>query len=93
MSKVPVANYETIMKPVTKYQTGVKLRFLAGDVLWLLSTPNKLKALPEFLKFKDDNPGYAILSLDDPKPMIGFILDNVLSLIRKEGREHAFGRG
>ena len=81
------------VEPVITYKTGVKLRFLAGDILWFLSTPDKLKALPEFIKFKDDNMGYAILSLDDPKPMIGFLLDNFLSLIRKEGREHAFGRG
>jgi len=81
------------IEPVTKYETGVKLRFLAGDILWFLSTPDKLKALPEFIKFKDDNMGYAILSLDDPKPMIGFLLDNFLSLMRKEGREHAFVRG
>ena len=81
------------VKPVITYKTGVKLRFLAGDILWLLSTPNKPKALPEFIKFRDNNLGYAILSLDDPKPMIGFLLDNFLSLMRKEGREHAFGRG
>lgn len=81
------------VEPVTKYQVGVKLRFLAGDILWLLSTPNKLKALREFIKFRDDNLGYAILSLDDPEPMIGFILDNFLSLMRKERRELAFDRG
>jgi len=81
------------VKPVITYKTGVKLRFLSGDILWLLSTPNKLKALPEFIKFRDNNLGYAILSLDDPKPMIGFLLDNFLSLMRKEGKEHAFGRG
>ena len=81
------------VKPVITYKTGVKLRFLSGDILWLLSTPNKPKALPEFIKFRDNNLGYAILSLDDPKPMIGFLLDNFLSLMRKEGREHAFGRG
>ena len=76
------------VEPVTKYKTGVKLRFLVGDILWFLSTPNKLKALPEFIKFRDDNLGYAILSLDDPKPMIGFLFDNLISLMRKEGRKH-----
>lgn len=81
------------VEPVTKYKTGVKLRFLVGDILWLLSTPKKLNALPEFIKFRADNLGYAICSLDDPKPMIGFILDNFLSMMRKEGREHAFDRG
>jgi len=70
------------VKAVTKYRTGVKLRFLAGDILWFSSTKNKLKALPEFIKFRDDNMGYAICSLDDPKPLIGFMLDNFISVMK-----------
>ena len=80
------------VEPVTKYQTGVKLRFLVGDILWLLSTQNRLKVLPEFLKFRDDNLGYAICSLDDPKPLIGFILDNFISVIHKEKNTQVFNR-
>ena len=76
------------VETVTKYETGIKLRFLVGDILWLLGTKNKLKALPEFLKFMDGSIGYAIWSLDDPKPIVGFILDNLLCMIKKDRREH-----
>ena len=82
----PYLLYSMAMKgdvePVTKYQTGVKLRFLPGDILWFLNAPNKQKALREFLKFYNEH--YAIVSLDDPKPIGGFILDNVLFLLRGE---------
>ncbi len=76
------------VETVTKYETGIKLRFLVGDILWLLGTKNKLKALPEFLKFMDGSIGYSIWSLDDPKPIVGFILDNLLCMIKKDRREH-----
>lgn len=54
------------------YIGGVKCRWiLPGDILWYLSSPNKFKNLPEFLRFdiSDD-----IISLQDPLPTLGFCL-------------------
>lgn len=82
------------VKPMFKYKTGMKMRwFLFGDVLWFLNASDKLKALPEFLKFRDKNMGYDILSLDDPLPSIGIILESIKSLVSKERRNYAFRRG
>ena len=81
---------EEDVKFVNRYKLGVKYRFLIGDFLWFLSAHNKRKALREFLKFYNEH--YAILSLDDPKPIVGFISDNFLSLIRAEGRQYALRR-
>ena len=81
---------EEDVKFVNRYKLGVKYRFLTGDFLWLLNAHNKPKALREFLKFYDEH--YAILSLNDPKPIVGFILDNFLSLLRAEGRQYAVRR-
>ena len=83
---------EDDVKPVFEYKTGVKVRWLLlGDILWFLDNPNKLKVLPEFLKFKD--LGYDILSLNDPLPALGAILEGFISLTKKGRREHAFDRG
>ncbi len=52
------------------YKAGVKCRWiLPGDILWYLSSQDKIKNLPEFLRFDlpDD-----IISKDDPLPTLGF---------------------
>lgn len=92
----PYMLYELAMRgdvePVFDYKVGTKVRWLLpGDILWFLSTPNKLKSLPEFLKFK--GMGYDILSLDDPLPAISYIFYGVKSLAMKERRNHVFKRG
>ena len=80
------------VEPVFEYKTGVKVRWLLlGDILWFLGTSNKLRALPEFLKFQ--GMGYDVLSLSDPMPVIGAILDGLKSMTVKERRSHAFDRG
>jgi len=82
------------VEPVFEYKTGIKVRwFLLGDILWFLGIPkpNKLKALPEFLKFR--GMGYDVLSLRDPMPALGAILEGLKSLTLKERRNHAFDRG
>jgi predicted ATP-grasp superfamily ATP-dependent carboligase len=80
------------VEPVFNYKVGTKVRWLLpGDILWFLSTPNKLKSLPEFLKFK--GMGYDILSLDDPLPAISYIFYGIKSLTMKERRNHVFKRG
>ena len=60
------------IKPVMDYKVGVKCRWtLPGDILWYLSSPNKLKNLPEFLNF---NVNDDIMSFNDPGPTLGFML-------------------
>ncbi len=80
------------VEPVFEYEVGKKVRwFLPGDILWFLSTPNKLKSFSEFLKFR--GMGYDILSLDDPLPAISYVFYSVRSLAMKERRTHVFKRG
>ncbi len=80
------------VEPVFEYEVGKKVRWLLpGDILWFLSTPNKLKSLPEFLKFR--GMGYDILSLDDPLPAISYVFYSARSLAMKERRTHVFKRG
>jgi predicted ATP-grasp superfamily ATP-dependent carboligase len=82
------------VEPVFEYKTGVKVRWLLlGDILWFLGiqNSNKLKALPEFLKFR--GMGYDVLPFRDPIPALGTILEGLKSMTLKERRNHAFDRG
>ena len=75
------------IKPVLNYKEGVMCRWLLpGDVLWFLSSSNKMKNLPEFLKFRDMN--YDILSWDDPGPTFGFMLATARYLFDKRMWNH-----
>lgn len=64
------------------YKAGVKCRWmLPGDILWFLSSPNKISNLPEFCKFRTN---YDIMSLSDPGPMLGFVLAAARYLFDRE---------
>ncbi|WP_156300689.1 ATP-grasp domain-containing protein [Thermococcus sp. EP1] len=78
------------VEPVLDYKEGVQCRWLLpGDILWFLSSPNKLKNLKEFLKF---NTNYDILSLEDPGPTFGFILATLRFLFDKDMWEFVIRR-
>lgn len=82
------------VEPVSDYPVGMRSRWLIfGDILWLLGSPNKMKAIPEFMKFRDKNLCYDTLSIDDPFPALGAVLEGMISLTNKRRREHAFNRG
>jgi predicted ATP-grasp superfamily ATP-dependent carboligase len=72
----PYLLYRMIMEgdvaPVLDYTQGVKCRWLLpGEILWYLSSPQKVKNIREILRFDipDD-----IISLSDPGPTLGFAL-------------------
>ncbi|MDG6250467.1 ATP-grasp domain-containing protein [Methanocalculus sp.] len=82
------------VEPVCDYPVGMRSRWLIfGDILWLLGSSNKITAIPEFLKFRNENLCYDTLSVDDPFPALGAVLEGFISFTNKGRREHAFNRG
>ncbi|MEN6292754.1 MAG: ATP-grasp domain-containing protein [Methanobacterium sp.] len=82
----PYLLYKMIMQgdidSVMEYKSGVKCRWLLpGDILWFLTTPNKLQNLPEFLKI--DTP-FDIISKEDPGPTFGFMLASMRYVFDKD---------
>jgi len=70
----------------------VKVRWLfLGDILWLITHPSKIKALKKFLTFRGQK--FDIFDYSDPLPIVGTLIEGLLSLTKKERRQHAFGRG
>lgn len=79
---------------VFHYSIGVKARWLLpGDILWFLSSQDKFRAFPNFLKLKEKNTTFDILSLGDPLPAMGVIVDGIISLTSKNKRGYLFDRG
>lgn len=59
------------VKPAMEYKAGVRCRWmLPGDILWYMSSPDKIRNLPKFLEVTNDD----IMSFKDPGPTIGFTL-------------------
>lgn len=82
----PYLLYKMLMEgdvePIMDYKSDVKCRWLLpGDILWYLSSPNKLKNLKTFLDFKDPDD---IISWQDPGPTIGFFLASLRYLLDKD---------
>jgi len=79
--------------PVIKYKVGIKWRYMIYDTLYFMSMPNKFRTLPQYLNFIGRDKKHAFLSLDDPGPAFGAVLDAFQSLLSKDRREHVFARG
>lgn len=70
------------VEPVLDYKKEIECRWLLpGDILWFLSTSNKLNNISEFIKFNKNDD---ILSLEDPGPTLGFILASLRYSIDRE---------
>ncbi len=91
----PYLLYRLVMdgdvKKVSGYKLGVKCRWLLpGDIFYLLSVKNKLKFLPEFLKFRGENLYYDIIARDDMLPVLGVLLAMARYLFDRNMWRYAF---
>jgi predicted ATP-grasp superfamily ATP-dependent carboligase len=76
--------------PVHNYKLGQYFRFLPGDVLWFLTSPNRCRTEPSFFDFFNTNVHYQILSLRDPGPTIAYLIENIGMLFNNKTREERF---
>lgn len=82
------------LDPVKVYKYGFKYRWVLPDeILWLLQTPHKVRGIKEFLNFWDKNTCYGILSIKDPMPTVGVLLQSLNYLFNSEKRKMIFKRG
>jgi len=76
------------------YTVGKMSRWLLfGDILWFLSSKNKLRNFWQFIKIKQKNLCYDILSKDDFMPVIGIFIDSLKAPFKKGKLKHIFKRG
>ncbi len=80
--------------PNYSYRSDAKWRWLLPqDILWLFSPPHEWGKVKDFLKFRDKDLHYAVLSRSDPGPTIGIIFQSLKFLASKEKRDFMFNRG
>ncbi len=75
--------------PVVDYLPDRYLRFLAGDLLWFLTSKERWRQLRSWLTFVSPRLQYQVVSLRDPGPALGYLLENlqvVLSPSRRAAR-------
>lgn len=83
-----------MVEPVTSYKTGMKYRWvLPSEVLWLMQTSDKLQGLKEFFNFWEGGTCYGELSLSDPMPVAGVMLQALNYAASAEKRGLIFNRG
>ena len=81
------------VQPAFNYRLGVKQRFLLfGDVFHFLASQDKLKLIPEFLRFYDRDLSYDIWSSEDLLPAIVRLLNGFRYVWSREMWEYAFTR-
>ena len=98
----PYLLYRLIMEdridPVFSYKTGVKFRWLVGDVQHLFSVlkgeprlisfrrPSRLRTFLNFLRFYEKDLHYDCLASDDPLPF--FMVGRIINLLQGYGLSH-----
>ena len=77
-------------EPVLTYKVGRYLRFLPGDVMWLLTSGDRFRQLGSWLSFLSPKVTYQVLSLKDPGPFVGYLLENLGMLLDRKKRRERF---
>jgi len=65
-------------EPQLACRPGRYVRFLPGDLLWFLTSPDRWKHLGAFLDFWSPDVEYQVVSRRDPGPILGYVLENVM---------------
>jgi len=76
--------------PQLSYREGQYLRFLPGDVMWLLTSRNRRPQLRSWFKFFGRNLDYQVCALNDPGPIIGYLLENLWIALDSRKRAERF---
>jgi len=80
------------VQPDRRYQVGIYLRYLPGDVLWFLKSKDRFIARPSFFKFYSRNMKDEIVSLKDPGALIGYLLHKFLLIFDEKEKIARYSR-
>ena len=74
-------------EPQLDYLADRYVRFLPGDLLWFLTSRDRFKQWRSFIDFWSPQVQYQLVSLQDPGPIIGYLLENVGVLLDRRRRQ------
>lgn len=79
---------------INSYEVGFKYRWIFPyEILWLMKSPNKIQGIKEFFKFWEKNVCDGNLSIRDPLPFIGVLVQIINFISNSEKRKFIFKRG
>jgi D-aspartate ligase len=76
--------------PQLSYREDEYLRFLPGDLMWLLTSRNRSSQLLSWFRFFGRNLHYQVCALNDPGPIIGYLLENLFIALNSRRRAERF---
>lgn len=82
--------HDRVPSPVHGYRIGEYLRFLPGDVMWLLTSKDRRQHWRSWLTFFARNLHYQVCSFRDPGAILGYLAENVLILFDRRQRKARF---
>jgi predicted ATP-grasp superfamily ATP-dependent carboligase len=76
-----------------EWEEGRYSRFLAGDIMWFLSSPDRFRAQPSFFRFLGRELTYYIERVSDPGPWFCYLIEAIGTLLSPRRMAYRFGRG
>jgi len=77
-------------EPQLDYNIGHYLRFLPGDLMWFVASPNRFKEFWSWMNFLSPKMHYTIIHWRDPGPALGYLLENLIVLFNRKKRKERF---
>ena len=80
-------------EPSPRYVEERYARFLVGDLMWFLHSPERWKAQPSFFKFFGKDLKYYVEQANDPGPTLCSLLEALFTLFSPKQIAYRFDRG
>lgn len=83
------------VEPVLDYPKNRFLRFLPGDLMWFLRVDHRRRfgTWPSWFRFFDSHTVDQVFSLRDVGPMIGYIVENAVTMMDRSARQERLRLG
>jgi D-aspartate ligase len=78
---------------ITGYAANRYARFLVGDIMWFLGSPDRWRAKPSFFRFLGRDMTYYVEKATDPGPIACYVIEAILTLLSPRRMAYRFGRG
>jgi len=79
--------------PIEGYAPGRYARFLVGDIMWFLGSPNRWRAAPNFFRFFGRDMTYYVEKAADPGPIACYVIEAIMTVLSPRRMAYRFGRG
>ncbi len=77
-------------EPKLDYDEDRYVRFLPGDILWFLTSPDRFRQWRTFFNFGSPRVRDLVISIRDPGPTLGYLLENLGLLFDRRRRQERF---